>query len=424
MGIADTVMVTIVGEVAVSGVSLVDTINNLLIIAFSALATGGSVVVSQYIGRKSPINAAAASRQLMYANTLISIIIMIITLIFQKPVLRLIYGNIEPDVMKAAETYFLISALSYPFLAIYNAAAALFRSMGNSRVPMLIALLVNMMNIGGNALFLFGFRWGVAGAALSTLISRATAAVILVTMLMRGSYRSSPVSLKGLFHISIEPYMIRNILNVGVPSGIESSMFQFGKILVSRIFTSFGTAAIASNAVCTAITSFSYMPGTAFGLALLTIVGQCMGARDYEGAKRYTLKILKTAHILLFVINVLILIFMEPLVSCFNLSAEAHRLAKSYLLIHAVMTPIFWPESIALPNALRAAGDARYCMIISSITMWSVRVTLAYVISYTLGFGPVGAWIAMAGDFVARGVCFAIRWHKGRWREKTVITSR
>jgi Na+-driven multidrug efflux pump len=163
------------------------------------------------------------------------------------------------------------------------------------------------------------------------------------------------------------------------------------------------------------------MPGTAFGLALLTIVGQCMGARDYEGAKRYTLKILKTAHILLFVINVLMLIFMEPLVSCFNLSAEAHRLAKSYLLVHAVMTPIFWPESFALPNALRAAGDARYCMIISSITMWSVRVTLAYIISYILGFGPVGVWIAMTGDFVARSACFVIRWRKGRWREKSVI---
>jgi putative MATE family efflux protein len=416
-------MVTIVGEVAVSGVSLVDTINNLLIIAFSALATGGAVVVSQYIGRKSPTSAAAASRQLIYANTLISIIIMTIALIFQKLVLRLIYGNIEPDVMKAAETYFLISALSYPFLAIYNAAAALFRSMGNSRVPMLIVLLVNMINIAGNALFLFVFHMGVAGAALSTLISRATAAVILITMLMRGSYRTSPISLKNLFHISIEPRMIRNILNVGIPSGVESSMFQFGKILVSRIFTTFGTAAIASNAVCGAISSFSFMPGTAFGLALLTIVGQCVGAKDYEGAKRYTLRILKMAHLLLLVINVLLLIFMEPLISCFNLSAEAHQLTKSFLLVHAVMSPIFWPESFALPNALRAAGDARYCMIISSITMWSIRVTLAYIISYTLGFGPLGVWIAMSGDFIARSVCFVIRWRKGRWREKSVITS-
>jgi putative MATE family efflux protein len=421
MGIADTVMVTQVGEVAVSGVSLVDTINNLLILAFSALATGGSVVVSQYIGRKSPVSAAAASRQLIYASAVISFIIMVITLIFQRPALRLIYGNIEPDVMRASEIYFLITTLSYPSLAVYNAAAALFRSIGNSRVPMLIALLVNIMNIAGNALFIFVFHMGVAGAALSTLISRIAAAVILVAMLIYGSYRTSPVSLKGLFHISIEPRMIRNILNVGIPSGIENSMFQFGKILVSRIFTTFGTAAIASNAVCTAITSFSYMPGNAFGLALVTIVGQCIGAREHEGAKRYTVKILKMAHIFLIGVNILILIFMEPLVNCFNLSAEAHRLTKSYLLVHAIMTPIFWPESFTLPNALRAAGDARFCMVVSSITMWTVRVTLAYIISYALGVGPLGVWIAMTGDFVVRSACFTKRWRKGRWREKTVI---
>jgi Na+-driven multidrug efflux pump len=238
---------------------------------------------------------------------------------------------------------------------------------------------------------------------------------------MRGSYRTSPVSLKGLFHFSIEPYMIRNILNVGIPSGIENSMFQFGKILVSRIFTSFGTAAIAANAVCTAITSFSYMPGNAFGLALLTVVGQCMGAKDCEGAKRYAFKIMKITHLFLLAMNVMILIFMEPMVSCFQLSAEAHRLAKSYLLVHAIMTPIFWPESFTLPNALRAAGDVRYCMIVSSITMWAVRVTLAYIISYTLGFGPVGVWVAMTGDFAVRSVCFSVRWLKGRWQEKTVI---
>ncbi|MDR1353339.1 MAG: MATE family efflux transporter, partial [Treponema sp.] len=342
MGIADTVMVTAIGEFAVSGVSVVDVINNLFILAFGALATGGSVVVSQYIGRRDEKRSALSSRQLVYASMGAALVITAIGVFLRRPILSLIYGNLENDVAVAAETYFFISALGYPFLALYNAAAALFRSMGNSRVPMLTALLVNVLNIGGNALLIFGFRMGVAGAALSTLVSRGLAALILIALLMRGRYRRSPISLSGLFKIKIDLSIIKSILYVGIPNGVENSMFQVGKIMVSRIFTSFGTAAIAANAISTSVNSISYMPGNAFGLGLLTVVGQCIGAGNNGAAKKYTARIMKWGYLVLAVINGSILLSMNGIVGIFDLGPQTVELLKSYLWIHCVAAPLFW----------------------------------------------------------------------------------
>ncbi|MDR2071077.1 MAG: MATE family efflux transporter [Treponema sp.] len=419
IGIADTMMVSAVGETAVSGVSLVDAINVLLVIAFGALATGGSVVVSQYLGRKDMKNASRASKQLMYVSLWVSLIIMGLTLLSYRVLLRLIYGHIAPEVVAAAETYFWISALGYPFLAVYNAGASLFRSMGNSRVTMVVALLVNGLNIGGNALLIFGFRMGVAGAAMATLASRAVAAAALITLLM--SRRAGPVSLRGLSKTPMDTAMIRRILNIGVPSGLESSLFQIGKLLVSRLVSTFGTPAIAANAVTSAIGSFIYMPGQGFGMAILILVGQCVGARDYRGAQVYTKKLLYLAYGALIFLNLLIFLGMEPLVSCFSLSPEAHDLTKRFLSVHCISSSIAWPLSFALPNALRAAGDARYCMILASISMFTVRLSLSYGLAFVFGLGAIGVWFGMAGDFLVRGTCYTWRWVHGRWQEKTVI---
>ncbi|MDR0878560.1 MAG: MATE family efflux transporter [Treponema sp.] len=419
MGAADTVMVSSVGEHAVSGVNIIDNINNLLIIAFASLCTGGAVVVSQYIGRRDAVNSSVAAKQLLYIVTLVSLVIMGIALGFRRPIIRLLYGNIEPIVMDAAALYFMITALSYPFLAIYNANAALFRAMGNSRVTMRIALLVNVINIGGNAFFIFGLHIGVAGAALSTLISRFIAAAITMVMLIRS--RGSPISLAGFQKIRLIPQMIRNILNVGIPSGLEGSMFQVGRLLTQRIFTGFGTSAMAGNAIAGVVNSFSFMPGTAFGIALLTIVGQCVGAGDYCAAKKQTAKIMKLSYITLIILSGLILIFMEPLVSLFSLSGEAHELAKSFLRIHCISMMIGWPLSFALPNALRAAGDARYVMIVATVSMWTVRVSAAYLLTFALKIGPLGVWLAMGADFICRGSFYLTRWIRGRWMTKKVI---
>jgi putative MATE family efflux protein len=419
MGAIDTVMVSSVGEHAVSGVNIIDNINNLLIIAFTALCTGGAVVTSQYIGRRDSSNASLAARQLYYVVTLVALVIMGFALVLRVPVIRLIYGNIEEDVMEAAKIYFLITALSYPFLAIYNACAALFRAAGNSKVPMGIALLVNLMNIGGNAFFIYGLKIGVTGAALSTLFSRIVAAAILTGILVTN--RRGPVSLSGILKIRFIRSTIRNILNVGIPSGLESSMFMVGRLLTQRIFTVFGTAAMAANAIAGVVNSFSFMPGQAFGIALLTIVGQCVGAGDYEGAKRYTAKIMKFTYLLIVAISGGIFIFREPLVSLFDLSGEAHDQALYFLQFHCISMAIGWGASFALPNALRAAGDARFVMITAIISMWTVRVSFSYILTFVFGIGPVGVWIAMGADFIARGSSYTIRWLRGRWQEKKVI---
>jgi putative MATE family efflux protein len=419
MGIADTVMVSFVGEFAVSGVSLVDNINILTTTVFTGITTGGAVVTSQYIGSRNRKNTIISARQLVYVCVLISLVMMILTLPLRRYALRLIYGNIADDVMQAAQIYFFITALSYPFLALYSCAAALFRCMGNSRVTMRIALLVNIVNIGGNAIFIYGLGLGVVGAAAATFIGRFVSAFVLILMLMRDN--SGIINLKGITKVSFEPAMIKRIFNIGVPNSLESSMFQFGKIIIARIFTAFGTAAIAANAVTSTINSMAFMPGNAFGMGLLIIAGQYMGAGDHRGAKRYTGKILAISYIFYLCINIFIFVFMNQIIGIFKLSGEANEMCVSFLRVHCVTSTLFWCLSFVLPYALKAAGDAHYVMIVASCTMWIVRVSAAFILAFPVGLGPVAVWIAMGADFFFRSIFFVARWFSGRWKEKRVI---
>jgi putative MATE family efflux protein len=419
IGVADTVMVSGVGEFAVSGVSLVDAIAILFITAFQALATGGSVVVSQYIGRGNTKKASLASKQLIYLTFAVSLVFMTGAVIFRRSLLYLVYGAVDQEVMHAAQTYFWITALSYPGMAVYNASAALFRAMGKSRVTMLIALLVNVMNVGGNALLIYGLRIGVAGAGIATLVSRTAAAAVSVGLLMVPA--AGFPSLKGLFRVRIVSPMMKSILRIGVPSGLENSMFQLGKILVSRVFAYFGTAAIAANAIANAVNSMSYMPGQAFGMAMVTVVGQSVGAGDYAAARRYAAKILKGSTAATLFVCVNILLWRHGIVGIFNLSEEARELALHFLTVYAIITPPLWSSSFCLPNALRAAGDARFCMIISVISMWTMRVSGAYLLAFPLGLGSVGVVYSMGADFVFRATAFISRWRHGRWQGLKVI---
>jgi Na+-driven multidrug efflux pump len=279
--------------------------------------------------------------------------------------------------------------------------------------------MVNVVNIGGNAFFIFVLRIGVTGAALSTLISRTCAAAVLLGMLIANP--RSPVSLSGLWKIGLRRSMIRNILNVGIPSGVESSMFQIGRLATQRIFTLFGTAAIAANAVTGVINSISFMPGSAYGIALLTVVGQCVGAGDYGEAKKQAAKILKLSYLTLFIMSGLIFIFAGPLTGLFGLSPEARGMAKTFLQVHCFFMITFWTLSFALPNALRAAGDARFVMIAATVSMWTVRVCGAYLLVFPCKIGPLGVWLAMGGDFICRGACYLTRWLGGKWQGKRVI---
>ncbi|WP_461247212.1 MATE family efflux transporter [Treponema sp. R6D11] len=420
MGIVDMVMVSYVGEHAVSGISLVESINFLMITAFNAIATGGSVVISQYLGRKDEKNACNSAKQLIYISAIISASLMIFTLFTRRFMLKSIYGNIADDVMRSADIYFIFIAISYPFLAIYTATAAIFRSMGNSKIPMQIVVLMNILNIGGNSLFIYVMKWGVAGAAFSTLIGRIVVAVFLTHLLMKDKTRI--VNLCGMTeNIKLEGGTIRRILNIGIPSGLESSMFQVGKILVTRIFTIFGTAAIAANAVGATINSLAFMPGSGYGMGLLIVTGQCIGAGDYLAAKRHTKKIVILSYITYLIINIFIFIFMDQIIGFFSLSQEAHKMCVSFLRVHCVTSTLFWCPSFVVPNALKAAGDARYVMIIAIFSMWLVRVCAAYPLSFTFGFGPVGVYLAMGADFLFRGIFYTKRWLSNKWIENKVI---
>lgn len=419
IGMVDTVMVTAVGEAAVSGVSLVDAINVLLIQLLAALATGGAVVASQYLGRRQVKEASQAGKQLMYTITAMAIGVMALTLAFRNHLLGFVYGHVDPTVMGYAQDYLWLSAVSYPFIAIYNAGAALFRSTGNSRVSMFTALLVNVLNIGGNALFIYVFGMGTAGAALSTLISRAAAAGVLLFLLVRP--HAGGIQLRGLLRFKFRPAMVGSILKIGVPNGLENSMFQIGKLLTARIVSTFGTAAIAGNALAGVLGTFGNLSGAAIGLALLTVVGQCVGAGDYESAKRYTKKLMKGTFASMAVVCALLALLARPILGVFNLSADATAIALRCLLTFCVCGPFFWPQSFALPNALRAAGDAKFTMSVSVGSMWVFRIGSAFLLAYTFGLGVWGVWIAMVIDWVVRGGIFLWRWYSGRWRGKNVI---
>ena len=425
MGVVATIMVSPVGEFSVSGVNIIDNINNLFIIAFMALSTGGAVVVSQYMGREDYQNANLAAKQLVYIVITVSLFISSIALLFRAPVIRIIYGVLEDDVMDAAMTFFLFSALSYPMLGLYSACAALFRSMGNSQIPMRFSLLMNILNISANAFFLLVLHLGVAGVALSTLLSRTGAAFAILALLVKS--RKYPISLSGILKIKLVPEMIRRISSIGIPTGLEQSMFMFGRLLTQRIFPEFGTSIIAANATASVVNSMSFMAGNGFSMALLIVVGQCMGAGDIAEAKKETVKILSFAWISTFILSGLTFIFRHHLTSLFNLGAEAQAAADLFLSVHCFTAMFGWAFSFALPNALRAAGDTRYVMTVAAVSMWTVRVTAAYLLSFGIpplgigGIGPLGVWLAMAGDFAVRGGCYFHRWQSGRWQKMKVI---
>lgn len=315
--------------------------------------------------------------------------------------------------MNNALIYFFISALSFPFLAAYNGGAALFRSMRNSQISMITSLIMNLINVAGNALLIFGFHMGVAGAALATLVARVAGAVIMLVLLRN---EENVLSLRYLHQFKLEKTMVRNILRIGVPNGLENGMFQMGKILVQSLIASFGTAAIAANAISGNVVQMEIIPGTAMGLAMITVVGQCIGAREYEQVKKYTFKLMGITHACMGIISVIILLTCGTILKIYNVSAEATEMAKTIIMLHSIMCIVFWPLSFTLPNMLRASNDARFTMMVSVISMWSTRIGLSYLFGAYFGWGLTGVWIAMMVDWVVRATAFVVRFLSGKWK--------
>ena len=419
IGLADTLMVSSVGEAAVSGVSLVDSFNTLMIQVMSALATGGAVVTSQYIGHREPKNAKAAAAQILFVLASFSLVVAAVVVVGRHAILRGIFGSIDADVMRYAETYFLLSALSYPFIGLYNAGAALFRAQGNSKISMMSSLVMNVVNIGGNAVLIYGFKMGVMGAALASLVSRAIACVAVLYLLQRPA---CPLRGDGLQALAPKARLIQQILRVGIPAGIENGMFQIGKLSVSSLTSTLGTAAIAANAVANTTTTFLNIPANAVGMAALTVVGQCLGAGEKEQAVYYSRRLLLTAYCGAWVMNLSAFLFANRFaISLFNLSPEAQTMALQVMVWFNFVSLFFWPSSFTLPNILRAAGDARFTMAVSILSMWVFRVGFCYVM--VLGFHGrlLSIWMGMFLDWVFRSLCFFVRFARGRWMEQSVI---
>lgn len=418
IGMADTIMVTSVSESAVSAVSLVDSINILLIQLFSAMATGGAVVAAQYLGRRDQNNACKAAKQLMYSSVLIAMVIGALAVFFCRPLLQLCFGALAPSTMAYCEIYFLLSALSYPALAAYNAGAALLRAMGNSKASMFTSLLMNMTNVIGNAILIYGFKMEVAGAATASLLSRILGAVIMLRMMLN---THAPIHIKRITHPEFDFSMIRLIFRQGIPNGLENSMFQIGKLLVAGLITTFGTSAIAANAICNNVGSMSNIPGSAIGLAMITVVGQCVGAKDYQQARHYTKTLLAAAYVSMGLLNIALFLLAPYLVGFYAMPQTTTDLALSVLQVNCVVTVLIWPSSFTLPNALRAAGDARFTMVTSMVSMWVFRIGMSYVLGAWLGMGLFGVWTAMQIDWAVRSLVFGVRFLGHKWEKARVL---
>lgn len=419
IGMADTIMVSSCGEAAVSGISLVDSINQLLIAVFSALATGGSVVAAQYLGRRENKMASQSARQLVYATALLSVGVMVLCLCFSEPLIGTVFGQITQDVYDAALTYFLLSVISYPFLALYNAGAALFRAMGNSKISMINSLIMNVINIALNAVFIFLCGWGVFGAALATLIARIIGAVIILKMLTN---RDLPAHVDRYVRgFTLNMGMIRAILRVGVPNSCENGMFQVGKLLVASIVSTFGTVSIAANAVCNSISGLMLIPGSAMGFAMITVIGQCMGAGRVEEAKAYTRQLMRWTYLFVWCVDAVIMLLGYPLLSLYGLSNETTELAHTLVILYGLAAMVIWPLAFTLPNALRASGDVTFTMVVAIATMWLFRLGGGYVLAVPMGMGVVGLYVGMFIDWLFRLILFVWRYKSGRWSRKKLL---
>ena len=418
VGMADSIMDANDGEAAVSGVNRLDKIMILIINIFAALATGGAVVAGQYIGRKDEKSACKAATQLVWFVSLSAVAIMILVYFGKDIILNQVFGHITAEVKGHADIYLLIVTASIPFIALYNGGAAIFRAMGNSQVSMRVSLLMNAINVTGNAILVFGLRIGTAGVAIPTLISRMAAAIVITVLLCN---QTRILHIERTLKIRFDGRMIRKILAIGVPNGLENSMFQLGKILVLSLVSTFGTYAIAANAVSNAIALFQILPGMAISLAITTVISQCVGANDYEQVHYYLKKLLAIIYVAMVGTVALIFLALPLILKAYNLSDQTAAATTNIIHFHGISAMIIWPLSFALPAAYRAAGDAKACMYTSIVSMWIFRIGFSYLVGKYMGLGLFGVWVAMVIDWVVRAICFIIRYFNGKWKHGAIV---
>jgi putative MATE family efflux protein len=416
VGIADSMMVAAAGETAVAGVSLVDSINNLMLSILAALATGGAVVCSQYLGKKRGDLASQAADQLMLSSAALALAASVFMFLFNKLLLGLVFPKTEEAVMNQAATYFFWISMTYPFMSIYNSGAALFRSMGNSRISMLVSILMNVLNICGNAVLIFGLHMGVAGAAIATLISRIVGAAILFWRVSMPAYE---LHTSGFHLVRPDFTLVRKIMSVGIPSGMENGLFQVGKIITASIVAVHGTAQILASSVSFVLATFMLIPGQAVSLAMITVVGQSIGAGRIKEARSYTWKLLAASSVSIAVMSFAVLALRPVLLGAYHMSDEAYNTAWHLLFLHTVIGIPIWPFSFNLPNALRAGNDATFTMAVSLISMWTFRVGLSWLLGAK--YAATGVWYAMFIDWTFRSIVFTLRFRTDKWYAKRLV---
>ncbi len=418
VGLADSMMVAQVGDSAVSGVSLVDSISVLMQYIFSAMAAGGVAVCCQYLGREDSRLSKKAGHHLILLMTVISIVITALLYIFSGLIITKLFGSIDADVMSATRKYYMIVMLSVPAIAIYNAGAGLFRAMEKTNITLIISIIMNVINVAGNAILIFGFKYGVEGVAIPTLVSRWIAAIITVALLFKKKYE---LNLRDILHFKLEKRILKNIFTFSVPSGVENGMFQLGKIILFSFISTMGTASITANAIGGTMASIHVIPGNAINLAMATVVGQCVGAGEFDKAKFYFKKLLKWVYIMSLIWITLIIILTPTILKIYDVSAEATKFAKVVCMLHAVNGIIIWPLGFVTPTFLRSAGDATFTMIASALSMWLVRVVAGIMLAKYLALGVIGVWISHTIlDWIVRSIIFLIRYKKGKWMTKAI----
>lgn len=418
VGIADTFVVSFVGEAAVSGVSLVNMFNTIFIYLFTALASGGAVIISQYIGCEDQKNTVKSSSQLLMFSTVFSTIIAVITLIFNRPLLTLLFGKVENSVMEACVTYLRISAYSYPALAIYNAGAALYRSIGKTSTTMYISLISNVINVVGNLIGVFVLDAGVAGVAYPSLIAR-TFSAVAITVLCFSKSRFAHYSKEWI--LKWDGPMLKRILNIAIPNGIENGIFQLVKVALSSVVALFGTYQIAANGIAQSIWSLAALIGSAMGPVFITVIGQCMGANQVKEAEYYFYKMMKLTLVLSIIWNVLVFIITPIFMQFYQVSEETRQLVIILVFIHNVFNTVAFPFSGPLSNGLRAAGDVKYTMVVSIASTVLGRLIFSLIFAIGLNLGVIGIALAMCLDWSMRGIIFYIRFRSKKWTKFKVI---
>ncbi|MFQ9924043.1 MAG: MATE family efflux transporter [Beduini sp.] len=418
VGMTDTLMVSYAGEAAVSGVSLVNQINSIFIAVFTALASGGAVVISQYIGKRDRENGIRSANQLLLLSIIISIVITILISIFHAPLLRLLFGRVETNVMEASQTYLLLTALSFPALAIYNSCSSILRSMSKTKITMYVSIIMNLINIVGNYVGIFVLNAGVAGVAVPSLISRMIAAIIMFVICTNKSH-AVYLRLKNLLHFQKE--IIHKIINIAVPNGIEGGMLDASKVALSSIIAMFGTTQIAANGVAQSFWSIAALFSIVMGPVFITVIGQCIGANDYEAAQYYVKKLLRITYLGCLVWDTVIFIITPFILNLYSLSSEAIHLVIILCFLHNVFNAILHPSGFVLANALRAAGDVKYTMYTSIFATVIVRVILSIIFGVWMNLGVIGVAIAMGWDWLVRVILIVSRYRSGKWKQFKVI---